>query len=157
MPSTLLILRLSGDFYTKARKTRMRFLRRLGANAEAALKAGNIPYTLEKTWSRLYVETPDPAGASEVLSRVFGLQSVSQVEPRPWTSLEDVVSEGVKLFTESVRGKGFAVRATRRGDRERIGFDSPDVERALGRALLDAGAARVNLDEPEVTAFVEIE
>ena len=157
MSDALLILRLSGDFYTKARKTRMRFLRRLGANAEAALHAHGIPYKLEKTWSRLYVETPDPAGASEALSRVFGFQSVSEVTPRPWESLEDVVSEGVRFFADSVRGRSFAVRATRRGDRGRIGFDSIQVERALGRALLDAGAARVNLDEPEVTAFVEIE
>lgn len=157
MPDALLILRLSGDFYTKARKTRMRFLRRLGANAEAALNAFRIPYKLEKTWSRLYVETPDPAGASEVLSRVFGLQSVSEVQPRPWASLEDVVSEGVKFFADSVRGRSFAVRATRRGDRGRIGFDSMQVERALGRALLETGAGRVSLDEPEVTVFVEVE
>jgi thiamine biosynthesis protein ThiI len=157
MSDALLILRLSGDFYTKARKTRLRFLRRLGANIEAALNAYRIPYKLEKTWSRLYVETPDPAGASEVLSRVFGLQSVSQVTPRPWESLEDLVAQGVNFFTESVRGKSFAVRATRRGDRDRIGFDSIRVESALGRALLDVGAGRVNLGEPEFTAYVEIE
>lgn len=156
MADHLFILRLSGDFYTKARKTRMRFLRRLGANVESALSVHGIPYSLEQTWSRLYLRTPDP-GAAEVASRVFGIQSVSEVVRRPWATLDDLVAQGVELFAASVQGKSFAVRASRRGERERIGFDSTRVESALGRALLDAGAGRVNLSEPEVTAFVEVE
>ncbi|MFL6193805.1 MAG: rhodanese-like domain-containing protein [Thermoanaerobaculia bacterium] len=156
MPGHLLILRLSGDFYTKARRTRMRFFRRLSANLEAALKAHGIPYRLEPTWSRLYVETPDP-GAAEVLARVFGVQSVSEIERRPWTALDDLVATGVEAFGAAVRGKSFAVRATRRGERDRIGFDSGHVERALGAALLAAGASRVNLSEPDVVAHVEVE
>ena len=76
MSTHLLILRLSGDFYTKARRTRMRFFRRLVANLEAALKAHGIPYTLEPTWSRLYLETPEPGGgrgAGAGLRRAVGL------------------------------------------------------------------------------------
>jgi thiamine biosynthesis protein ThiI len=156
MSDHLLILRLSGDFYTKARRTRMRFFRRLVSNLEAALKAHGIPYKLEPTWSRLYLETPE-AGAAEVLARVFGVQSVSAVERRSWETLEDLVTTGVEFFGEAVRGRSFAVRATRRGQRDRIGFDSTRIESALGRALLDAGAGRVNLSEPEVTAHVELE
>jgi tRNA uracil 4-sulfurtransferase len=156
MSDHLLILRLSGDFYTKARKTRMRFFRRLVTNLEDALAAHAIPYKLEKTWSRMYLETPDPA-AAEIAARVFGVQSVSEVQRRSWERLEDLVTMGVEIFGEAVRGKSFAVRATRRGDRDRVGFDSNRMESALGRALLDAGAARVNLSEPEVTAHVELE
>jgi thiamine biosynthesis protein ThiI len=156
MSDHLLILRLSGDFYTKARRTRLRFSRRLMANLEAALKLHGIPYRLEPTWSRLYVETPDP-GAAEILARVFGVQSVSEVQRRTWQGLEDLVATGVEIFGEAVRGRSFAVRASRRGERERIGFDSIRVESALGRALLDAGAGQVNLSAPEVTAYVELE
>ena len=156
MSDHLLILRLSGDFYTKARRTRMRFFRRLVSNLEAALKAHGIPYRLEPTWSRLYLETPDD-GAAEVAARVFGVQSVSAVERRSWETLDDLVATGVEFFGAAVRGRSFAVRATRRGQRDRIGFDSTRIESALGRALLDAGAGRVNLSEPEVTAHVELE
>ncbi|HYU34935.1 MAG TPA: THUMP domain-containing protein [Thermoanaerobaculia bacterium] len=156
MPDHLLILRHSGDFYTKARKTRLRFQLRLARNIEDALASHGIPYRLEKTWSRFYLETPEPQ-AIEVLTRVFGLQSVSVVEPRPWTTLEDIVAHGVDVFAGSVRGRTFAVRASRRGGVERIPFDSLEIERALGRALLDAGAGRVRLDDPEVTAWVEVE
>src|SRR3954454_10060910 len=156
MAEHLFLLRLFGDFYTKARKTRMRFFHRLVANLEAGLAAHRIPYKLEPTWSRLYLETPDP-GAAEVAARVFGVQSVSAIERRSWTALEDLVATGVEFFGEAVRGKTFAVRATRRGERERIGFDSARIESALGRALLDSGARKVNLTEPEVTALVELE
>jgi thiamine biosynthesis protein ThiI len=156
MADHLLILRLSGDFYTKARRTRMRFFRRLVANLEAALQGNGIPYRLEPTWSRLYLETPDD-GAAEVAARVFGVQSVSEVERRSWETLDDLVATGVGFFGAAVRGRSFAVRATRRGQRHLIGFDSTRIEVALGRALLDAGAGRVNLSEPEVTAHVELE
>ena len=72
MSAHLFIIRLSGDFYTKARKTRMRFFRRLVVNLEAALVRHGIPYRLQKTWSRMYLETPDP-GAAEIAARVFGV------------------------------------------------------------------------------------
>ncbi|HSS77346.1 MAG TPA: THUMP domain-containing protein [Thermoanaerobaculia bacterium] len=156
MSNHLFIIRLSGDFYTKARKTRMRFFRRLAANLEAALVQHGITYRLEKTWSRMYLGTPEP-GAAEIAARVFGVQSVSEVRRQSWEGLEDLVSLGVETFAEAVRGKSFAVRATRRGERDRIGFDSTRIESALGRALLDAGAGRVDLSAPEVTAHVELE
>lgn len=156
MSDQLLILRHSGDFYTKARKTRLRFQMRLAKNVEDALTSHGIPYRLEKAWSRFYVETPD-ARAAEVLTRVFGIRSVSVAEPRPWATLDDIVAHGVDVLGESVRGRTFAVRASRRGGVEQIPFDSMVVERALGRALLDAGAGRVHLDDPEATAWVEVE
>ena len=157
MTDHLLILRQSGDFYTKARKTRLRFQTRLLKNIGDALASHGIPHRLERTWSRVYLETPD-VGAAEVLSRVFGLQSVSIAEPRPWTDLEDLVETALPFFAPSLRGKSFAVRASRRGKRELIPFDSMAVERALGRALLDrGGAARVDLGDPEAVAWVEVE
>lgn len=161
MADRLLILRQSGDFYTKARKTRLRFQNRLHKNLRDALRSHGIENRFEPTWSRSYVATPDAEtadAAAEVLSRVFGVQSVSVAEPFAWRTLEDLVETAVPFFAASVRGKSFAVRASRRGERDRIPFDSQAVEIALGRALLDrAGAARVDLDEPEAIAFVEVE
>jgi thiamine biosynthesis protein ThiI len=160
MSDNLFILRLAGDFYTKARNTRLRFQRRLGQNLRDALTSHGIPYRLETHWSRYYLETPPSwtLAALEVLPRVFGIQSVSLVERRPWTELEDITRTGVEIFGEGVLGKTFAVRATRRGGREEIPFDSMVVERALGSALLQhAAGSRVSLREPEVTAHVELE
>ena len=160
MPDHFLILRLAGDFYTKARNTRLRFQRRLAHNVQDALTSHGIPHKLQTTWSRFYLETPSTAStaAVEVLPRVFGIQSVSLVERRPWETLEDIVSSGVEIFGEGVRGRSFAVRGNRRGGRELLPFDSQVVEIALGSALLEhAPDARVNLREPDVTAHVELE
>lgn len=157
MPDHLLILRLAGDFYTKARNTRLRFQRRLAHNLQDALSSHGIPHRLETTWSRFYLETPSTA-ALEVLPRVFGIQSVSLVERRPWETLEDVVRQGVEIFGEGVRGRSFAVRGTRRSGGQGLPFDSQAVAVALGSALLrHAPDARVNLREPDVTAHVELE
>ena len=157
MSDHLLILRLAGDFYTKARNTRLRFQRRLALNIQDALSSHGIPHRLETTWSRYYLRTPSTA-ALEVLPRVFGIQSVSLVERRPWQTLEDVVRSGAELFGEGVRGRSFAVRATRRGGRESIPFDSKAVEVALGAELLRlAPGSTVRLRDPEVEAQVELE
>lgn len=159
MTDRAILLRLSGDFYTKARKTRLRFLRRLAHNLEDALTTHGFTYRLQKSWSRFVLEVepapggPDPA---EVLPRIFGIQSVSEIERRPWSTLDDVVAAGEELFREAVAGQRFAVRAHRRGDRAAIPFDSLAVERALGRALLAYGAG-VQLKDPAVTAHVEVE
>src|SRR5258708_3789389 len=104
MTDHLLIPGQSGDFYPKARKPSLRFQTRLLKNVADALASHGIPHRLERTWSRIYLETPD-AGAAEVLSRVFGLQSVSIAEPRPWTELEDLVETALPFFAPSVRGK----------------------------------------------------
>ncbi len=155
----VILLRLSGDFYTKARKTRLRFLRRLAGNVEDALTTHGIPYRLERTWSRFFLEVDGGeagARAPEVLARVFGVQSISEVQKRPWSTLDDLVAAGEELYRDAVAGKRFAVRAARRGDRAAIPFNSGAVERVLGRALLPY-AAGVQLKDPEVTAQVEVE
>ena len=65
------------------------------------------------------------------------------------------MSAGHEIFRDAVRGKRFAVRARYVGDREGSSFGSKDVETELGEALR-ALASRVDLDDPEVTAHVEI-
>jgi thiamine biosynthesis protein ThiI len=168
MPEHLFLLRLSGEIYLKGAKTRAHFFRRLLANLKAALVQHRIPFRLEPTWSRLYLHTPDPEAAA-VAARVFGLRSVSEVHRREWTDLEALVRAGRELFAADVQGRSFAVRARRRRTKAAAvaattdtilaaePVRSPDVERALGRALLDAGAARVDLGHPEVEVHVDFE
>jgi thiamine biosynthesis protein ThiI len=150
----LYLLRLSGEITTTARGTRLVFLRRLHRNLEAALASTGLAGRVEREWARLYVEAP-PAAALEVLPRVFGVQSLSAVERRPWARLEDVVDAGAELFAPLVAGRVFAVRARRGGDKRFVPFRSADVERALGGRLAP-GAAGVDLTAPEVWARVEV-
>jgi thiamine biosynthesis protein ThiI len=150
-----ILVRFSGDISTKARNTRKRFLQRLSENLEDALASAGIQGRVERTWSRITVETEDPA-AVNLCTRVFGVQSVSPVERRQWTDLDDLLAQAHELFAERVEGRSFAVRARRSGRKlQSIPFRSGDVERELGTLLL-AHARKVDLSNPEVTAALEI-
>jgi thiamine biosynthesis protein ThiI len=151
----LILIRFSGDISTKGSKTKQRFVRRLEQNLHDALVSSGIGGTIRRDWHRLYLEAESPL-ALDVVPRVFGVQSLSPVERRPWTTLDDVVREGEAFFREDVAGKRFAVRARRGGDVKRIPFNSMDVDRALGTALLP-GSAGVDLGRPEFTARLEIQ
>jgi thiamine biosynthesis protein ThiI len=151
--SSLFLLRLSGDLSTKAPGTKGRFLSRLMGNVEDALRSSGLEGRVKRDRLRLFLHA-DPR-ALDVLPRVFGLQSFSPVEDRPWSRLEDIVDAGVQEFGSVVEGKRFAVRARRGGDPSRIPFGSMDLERELGRRLLPLSAG-VDLSAPDVTAYVEV-
>jgi tRNA uracil 4-sulfurtransferase len=150
----LVVLRLSGDIGTKSRPTQARFRGRLMRNLKDAMRAEELRAHIVRTHNRIFVETSEPR-ATAVLSRVFGIQSISPAVRRPVTTLDDVVEAGFEIFCDRVKGKRFAVRARRVGDRTSSSLSSREVERALGRRLLPLSAG-VNLDAPEVTAFVEL-
>ena len=135
----LVLLRFSGDISIKGRATRHQFVRRLLHNLRDAITAQGLPPRVRMAHNRIFVELP--AGAPvEPLARVFGAQTLSPVEARPAGSLEEVVASGVEIFGEAVRGKRFAVRARRVGDRQGAALRSTEVERELGTALLPASA-----------------
>jgi thiamine biosynthesis protein ThiI len=150
----LVLLRLSGEIGTKSRPTQARFRARLVRNLKDALRAEELEARVERTHNRIFVEASE-ARATAVLARVFGIQSISLAVRRLATTLDDVVEAGFEIFSDRVKGKHFAVRARRVGDRTPSSLSSREVERALGRRLLPLSAG-VNLDAPELTAFVEL-
>ena len=158
--SQLFLLRLSGEITTKASRTRLRFTKRLARNLRDGLERAGLDVSIDRHWSRIYVEVEGDEGAAtaagQVIARTFGIQSYSEVERRSWSDLADVVAAGHEIFHRRVAGRSFAVRARRAGgEQERIPFRSKDVECELGAALLPA-AREVDLDHPEVTAAVEV-
>lgn len=148
------LVRFSGDLTTKSRGTRAHFQRRLYRNLREAYRREEIAAEVERQWGRLMVATADPR-AAEVTSRIFGVQSVSRAVRRPWSDLDSLVAHGAELFGDAVADKRFAVRARRSGDRRDVPFRSIDLERELGTVLLER-ASRVDLDDPEVTARIEV-
>jgi len=150
----LVLVRLSGDIGTKSKSTRARFVARLQRNVRDALRSAGIEGRLVATRSRIFLEVSSP-DAVEVLARVPGIQSSSLALRTPELPLDALVARGAETFRERVRGRRFAVRAKRVGSRPVGRLATRDVEHALGSALLE-GSAGVDLDEPEVTAFVEL-
>ncbi len=152
--SQLAIVRFSGEIGTKARATRSQFVQRLLGNLRSALKAENIEPRIRDSHNRIFVELPD-ASCAALLTRIFGIQSISLAEQRKAKNLADVVDAGAELFADRVAGKRFAVRARRVGERSKIALRPSDVERELGARLL-TGSAGVDLSHPEQTAYVEL-
>lgn len=124
----------------------------LARNIEDALQSERIPYEFRWEWSRFFLDTAEPR-VKDVLPRVYGIQSFSEVESLPLADLDQLVADGQRIFRDQVHGRTFEVRA-RLSDRE-VPFGSRDVEHELGAALLPY-ARGVDLDNPEVTASVEV-
>lgn len=152
--SNLMLVRFSGDITTKGRATRRRFIQRLGKNLKDALKSEGATSRVARTHDRLLVEVRGE-GSLDAAGRVFGVQSVSRVQSRPWSGARDLVDAGFGLFRKVVRDKWFAVRVRRVGERARIPVESAEVERELGGRLLPL-ARGVNLRHPEVTVSIEV-
>lgn len=149
-----ILVRFAGDIATKASQTRQRFTRCLVENIEDAFRTEGISFEIDRRWGRIFIETPSNE-ATEVLQRVYGVQSFSVVDRRPASTLSQVVTAGEKRFRDHVSGKTFAVRARRGGDKSQIPFTSKDIENELGAALLPY-AREVDLDHPDRVAYVEV-
>ncbi len=155
-----IVLRFSGDISLKARGTRQHFVRRLLHNLQDAIASevgrgdsgdsGRVSFSHDRIFARL-----PPGVEADGLARVFGIQSVARVVGRSPPSLDAVVERGLALFADAVRGRRFAVRARRVGNREAIALDAREVERRLGAALLPH-AEGVDLDDPEITVHLEL-
>jgi len=148
-----LLLRFSGEISTKAAPTRKHFISRMRKNIKEALKEAHIPARFDRSHNRLFIDVGDER-AIPIVARIFGVQSLSRVEMRRGESLDEILEFGLELFRDQVKGKRFAVRARRVGDRAHLRFTSHDVEKQLGAALFPF-AAGVDLTQPEITVGVE--
>lgn len=147
------VVRLSGELSIKAKGTRHRFTNRLVQNLQDALRSAGIDFDLQRTWSRLFV-TASSEDAGEVMTRVFGVSSISRIEHRTWNEMDDLLRLGEEIFASKLAGKTFGIKA-RRLERQQIPFTSEDLERALGTRLLPHSAG-VNLRTPEVSVDVDV-
>lgn len=149
--SSLILLRLAAELTIKSRRTRGQFVHRLLRNVRDALSSAGVRHSVQSTWGRIFVRAPAPA-AVPVLARVFGISSLSAVARVVPARLDEIVRAGAEVFGDEVAGRRFAVRARRTGTHD---FSSKELEVQLGAALYPR-AAGVDLDDPEVTAYVEV-
>ncbi len=146
----LILGRLAGEMAIKSRGTRASFQRRLVRNLRDALATTGAPGEVTDEWTRMVIRSGS-AEATSLIGRVFGLSSYSPVDAVVPAELDAISSRGRELYEERVRGRRYAVRARRSG---RHAFRSRDVEVELGAALNEH--ATVDLDDPEVTIWVEV-
>jgi thiamine biosynthesis protein ThiI len=93
----------------------------------------------------------------ERLERVFGLAYIAPARELPW-DMDQVSAAACEMMSEK-NPRSFAVRA-KIAD-QNFGTSSMELERALGRVILDhlraqGSDVRVKLTDPEVTCWVEV-
>lgn len=147
------LIRFSGDVGTKKGQTLVNFRSRLRRNIEDALKTNGLDFKVLSTRGRIYVTAA--GDVAPILQRVFGIQSFSRIETYPFSTLEDLLDQGERIFGDDVVGRTFAVRSRRSSVRDLVPFTTATLDRELGSRLYERSAG-VDLGNPEFTASIEL-
>jgi tRNA uracil 4-sulfurtransferase len=137
-----------GEITLKDRWTRQSWERILAGNIAVCLAQAGVEYRTERGEGRIFVRTSDPR-ASDIISRVFGVVSVSPAMTVP-SDLDEISRAAVDLAVQANPGS-FAIRPRRSG----VSFSSEQIGRVVGEAVRVATGSLVNLDNPEMEIFVE--
>jgi len=138
-------------------QNRTYFFRKLRRNVRQCLKANNIEGEVRQEGQRIYVETDQVEAATDAVRRVFGIVSLSPVEIVP-ADLSAITQEavGVAHRARLKPPRTFRVRA-RRSDKS-FPFISPEIERHVGEAVVEATGARPDLSkEADVEIGIEVQ
>ncbi len=154
-PGEWVVMVRYGEIAVKGARARVR-MEKLLVNAlrESLERAEEPGARITVSQGRVIIEgVTNLEEAARAAARVFGVKSVSPAYRIEFTGLDDLVERAAEFFEFRVKGRVFRVRARRSGVE---GFTSKDLERELGAELLKRGAAGVDLEEPEYTAYVEV-
>ena len=159
MGSMKFLVKYFAEITIKSKPVRRRFVGQLVENMRLVLEDIDPGVEVIRSWDRLQVitATDQPADIAQIvdaLCNIAGITYVLEVYEHPLCEPEQMAEYVIPVYRERLHGKTFAVRC-KRGGKHR--FNSMDVERALGAALLAAcDTAGVQLDNPEVTVDIEI-
>ncbi|MCD2203470.1 tRNA sulfurtransferase [Halobacterium sp. KA-6] len=145
-----------GDVGVKSSSVQSDMERRLRENLEAILDDRDIPGEVDREWGRLLVRTSEPDAAADAAADTFGVVSASPALSVP-AEMRSIRGALALTARECYDGGAYAVDARRVGDHE---FGSHDVNREGGDAVWHAVEQdvrpEVDLDDPDVTFFVEV-
>ncbi|MCG6656170.1 tRNA 4-thiouridine(8) synthase ThiI [Halomonas campisalis] len=155
------LLKLFPEITIKSPSVRRQMTRCLVSNVRNALRPFGDGIRVQGGWDALRVsvaQDADPHWCRDVetaLARIPGIHEIQVVEEVAFTSFDDTARRLVEVWQAALAGRCFRVSVKRRGQHD---FSSEDLERYLGRALLDAEpTARVNLKHPDVDLRVEVD
>ena len=143
-----------GELSTKSSEVRGRMTRRLRDNVAALLADRGVEATVERTWARLVVHTPDPERAARTAADAPGVVWARPSTTRP--ADPDAVGDALAALARAAPPVDtYAVRARRVGDDDHD-FSSRDLEREGGRVVGAVTDASVDLEDPDRTYHVEV-
>ena len=159
-PTESTLLLRYGELTLKSEGVRKRFTRILRGNITNAFQHAGLDCLIRDDFGHLYVDTDNLEKAAEVLSRTFGLTSVSPAALLPSGNLDELAEAAAKytLATMPQGTSSFAVRARRTGSHA---YSSQDLARACGSSIQRLAASRgaplaVRLDDPQFEVEVEV-
>ena len=143
-----------GEIGLKSSQVRRRLRDRLMTNIQDAFLNEGAECITSAEEGRVFVRSNNEEVASKILSRTFGVVSVSPVRECS-SAMEDVVGSVLDYFKDDLtRGVKFAVRARRSGSHP---YTSQDLAVEIGSAVLARfDGLKVDLSEPDVEIFVEV-
>ncbi len=150
------ILVAYGEISLKSRHVRSRLEKLLAKQMEFTLdRIGFHGHRVLRRYGRLYIEGVT-AQAARAVANIFGIVS-AMPSLRTTSDLDSVVDLAVKIASERIgEGQSFAVRPKTVGDHP---YSSRDLAVSVGSSVLEALAERgihVNLDNPDVTLYIEV-
>ena len=152
------IIKLFPEIVVKSKPVRTRMIRILTGNIRNVFQNSGIRVKVLGNWDRVFVKVPKEVSnetSSDILSRIPGIHSFSEVLSFPYASLEDILRTAAPLALPEITGKTFCVRCKRKGQET---FTSVELERALGEVLWESGkSAGVSLKKPQITIHIEVD
>ncbi len=142
------------EIILKKKNTRKFFVRKLIRNVKKALETCSLTEgSVSQDQGRLLISVPEEKVSEtvNVLKRVFGIVSISQVETATFSTFNEIISKAEALFKNKIEGKTFSVKVKRVGKHD---FTSLSLTKSIGAALSKYG--KVNLKKPQVTVYVEV-
>jgi thiamine biosynthesis protein ThiI len=140
-------------------RNRDRFEERLIRNIQLALKDLGITQ-VENLRSRIRVLLPPEADTivvRERLMQICGIANFVLAHAVPLDLTEPRIDELSTAVIEDIRPKAFSTfRVTAKRADKRLPVTSMDVERAVGAAVCEELGKKVNLNNPDLTVYIEL-
>ncbi|MBN1110113.1 MAG: hypothetical protein JXA45_05075 [Methanomassiliicoccales archaeon] len=151
----LLLVRYA-ELGLKGPGVRRRFERVLISNMMVALAKERVEALIERQHGRLFVSTDRPREAMEVLRRVFGISSLSEVR-ECGSDLADIRKMALEVATPLLgEDTSFRVEARRNGTHP---YTSMQLAAQAGEEIFETHrhrGVRVDLHRPDITIYVEV-
>lgn len=147
-----------GEISLKSDRVRSRFEKILIRNIKYVLDKESISYTITHLplQGRIFVETDSPKKATDILSNVFGIVSISPTI-RVSSELSNILEEALNLATIFIKNKNnFAIRVRRSGTHDYTSQEIANQAGALINKELKDRNIKVDLKNPDIIIFIEI-
>lgn len=142
-----------GEISLKSPYVRKYFESILLQNIKRALEIEKISSSIRTERGRIFLTTNETRKATEILSRIFGIVSLSTAV-RTTSLMHDMSKTAQQLMLKNLtKEKSFAIRVTRVGTHL---FSSQDVAVQIGHDIVSATHASVDLHKPDIELFIEI-